>query len=141
MDRFLLEVAVHEAGHSVIARVLGLKAGRATLRDFDGVARSYFADHPVAVLAGRAATEVLLGYASDDGCSRDDAKARWLLTTENGHIERELRYARTLRQARKLIRAHRGAVERVAQELLDRVTLSASEIDRLMPGRRAIGEP
>jgi hypothetical protein len=52
------EVAVHEAGHSVIARVLGLSAGRATLCDYDGVARTYFSNGGginsfLAILAGR----------------------------------------------------------------------------------------
>jgi ATP-dependent Zn protease len=41
---------------------------------------------------------------------------------------------RTLRQARKLVRRHRGAVERVAHELLNRETLSGEEINRLMSG-------
>jgi hypothetical protein len=82
--RLLLEVAIHEAGHSVIARVLGLRAGGAALCDHDGVARAYFADdgsieNVLAVLACRAATEVLLGYASDSGCSVDDSQALALL--------------------------------------------------------------
>jgi hypothetical protein len=138
--RLLLEVAIHESGHSVIARVLGLKADRATLCDFDGVARSYFEDNVIAVLAGRAASLELLGYASDYGCSCDDATAMRLLTAEGCFtplLKRELMYARKLRQARKLIRAHWATVERVAQELLARETLSGEEIDRLMPGRRA----
>jgi hypothetical protein len=55
---------VHEAGHSVLARVLGLRAGRATIRDSDGRAKSYFSpgdsiDGVLAALAGRAATEEL----------------------------------------------------------------------------------
>jgi hypothetical protein len=130
--RFRLEVAFHEAGHAVIARVLGLKAGRATLCDFDGVARSYFEDNVIAVLAGRAATEELLGYASDDGCSVDDATAVRLLTAENRYMYATALRQHRLVQAHKLIRAHAGAVERVARELLARVTLSGEEIDRLI---------
>jgi hypothetical protein len=54
-----------------------------------------------------------------------------------GIIERELWYAKVVRrlmlaQARGLVRRHRDAVERVARELLERGTLSGSEIDRLI---------
>jgi hypothetical protein len=135
------EVAIHESGHSVVARVLGLSAGRATLCDHDGVARAYFSNgggiaSVLAILAGRAATEVLLRCADDYGCSGDDAKALELLMA-GGFIEREPRYARIVRRqclddAKCLIRKHRAAVERVAGNLLLNGTLSAGEIDRLM---------
>jgi ATP-dependent Zn protease len=135
--RLLLEVAFHEAGHSVIARVLGLRSGRATLCDHDGVARAYFADdgsvdNVLAVLAGRAATEVILGYASDYGCSIDDDQALALLKAHG----REPWYAKIVQRqclddARALIRRHRGAVERVADALLAKETLTAREIDAL----------
>jgi hypothetical protein len=82
--RLLLEVAVHESGHSVISRVLGLPSGKATLRDHDGNARSYSKldgglKSVLTALAGRAATEVLLGWASDPGCTVDDDKSLALL--------------------------------------------------------------
>jgi ATP-dependent Zn protease len=136
-----LEVAYHEAGHSVLARVLGLRAGRATLRDRDGRAKSYFCpgdciDGVLAVLGGRAASEELLGYADEFGCSTDDRAALELLMA-SGIIEREPWYAKVVRrqllaQARDLIRKHRGAVERVAHALLDRGTLSGWEIDQII---------
>jgi hypothetical protein len=137
--QLLLEVAIHEAGHSVIARVVGLKAGPATIRD--GNAGSYFKDdgsidNVLAVLAGRAATLEILGRADDYGCSIDDAQAMTLLTTSR-FIEREPWYAKRVRQqcldqARALIRKHRAAVEAVADALLQRETLSGAEIDRMM---------
>ena len=136
--RILTEVAVHEAGHSVIARVLGLPAGTATLCDHDGVARSYFRDdgsiaNVLAVLAGRAASMELLGRACDYGCSIDDAFALRLLEAQG----REPWYAKIVRRqvladTRALIRRHRAAVERVARALLERETLTAAEIDKLM---------
>jgi hypothetical protein len=123
----------------VIARVLGLKTGRATICDFDGVARSYFEDdgsidNVLAVLAGRAAAEVILGRADDCGCSVDDDQALALLMAPGF---REPWYAKRVRQqcldqARDLIRKHRRAVEAVANALLERETLTAGEIDRLM---------
>jgi ATP-dependent Zn protease len=135
-----LEVAYHEAGHAVLARVLGLRSGRATLRDHDGRARAYLnpgdsIDGVLAVLGGRAATEELLGYADDFGCSTDDRRALALLMAP-GIIEREPWYAKIVRrqltaQARDLVRRHRGAIERVAHALLARGTLTGAEIDRL----------
>jgi ATP-dependent Zn protease len=140
-----IEVALHEAGHAVIARIVGLIGDRATIvpkgtargkawwRDDDGI------KSVLACLAGRAATEVILGYASDEGCSSDDVEAMRLIQAPGWR--REEWYCRKvyddlLEQARKLIRQNRGAVERVAHALLDRGVLSAAEIDVLMMGGR-----
>jgi hypothetical protein len=68
--RLLLEVAVHEAGHCVIARVVGLPGGEATIRDgnayahwkTDGTVR-----HAIALLAGRAASDELIGRTTASG--------------------------------------------------------------------------
>jgi hypothetical protein len=111
----------------VLARVLGLKAGRATIRDHDGRARARLdpgdrIDGVLAVLGGRAATEELLGVADDFGCSGDDARAlEWLPALSSAN-----------RGTRALVRKHRDAVERVARELLERGTLSGREIDQLI---------
>jgi hypothetical protein len=120
-----------------------LRSGLATVRDHDGRPRAYFCpgdciDGVLAVLGGRAATEELLGYADDFGCSTDDREALDLLMAP-GIIEREPWYAKVVRrqllaQARGLIRRHRDAVERVADALLDRQTLTGSEIDQLLMG-------
>jgi hypothetical protein len=88
----------------------------------------------LAVLAGRAATEVILGHASDHGCSTHDDHAMRLLMADGF---REPWYAKIVRgkclaQARDLIRRHRGAVEAVANALLEPETLSGAEIDQLM---------
>ena len=131
MDRLRLEVAIHEAGHAVLARALGLRSGRATLRDHDGGARAYFIpgdsiDGVLAVLGGRAASLELLGVADEFG-----------LLMADKFVQREPWYARIVRrqliaQARDLVRKHRDAVERVADALLDRGTLTGREIDRLV---------
>jgi hypothetical protein len=86
----LLEVAVHEAGHSVIARMVGIRVDRATLRDADGDGRTYLEDDGglksvLAALAGRAATEVLLGHATDAGCETDDDTALARLQANGFH--------------------------------------------------------
>ena len=139
LDDLRVEVALHEAGHAVIARVVGLAGNKATIvargnimgtawwKQDDGV------KSVLAILAGRAATEVILGYATDEGCEGDDEKVMKLLTTD----WREPWYARKvrddlLRECRKLIRKHRGAIEAVAHELLDRETLSGWEIDQII---------
>jgi ATP-dependent Zn protease len=83
----------------------------------------------VTALGGRAATEVILGYARDEGCLMDDRKAAALLEACGFTIDKR---PSLLADARELIRQHRGAVERVARGLLDRGTLSAGEIDQLM---------
>jgi hypothetical protein len=129
----------------VLARVLGLKAGRATIRDRDGRARAWFnpgdsIDGVLAALAGRAATEELLGYADDYGCSGDDRRALDLLMAP-GIIEREPWYAKVARrqllaQARGLVRKHRRAVEGVAHALLERGALSGWEIEQIITRAR-----
>jgi ATP-dependent Zn protease len=138
-DQLRLEIAVHEAGHSVVARPLGVRSGRATMCDHDGVARAYFSDREgvmsvMAILAGRAATQVILGCADDHGCSIDAAKALRLLLADGFRSSWYARYVRNylLDDTRLLIREHRSAVEAVANALLERETLTAGEIDRLM---------
>jgi hypothetical protein len=137
----LLEVAVHESGHSVISRVVGLPSGKATLRDSDGNGRSYSKNDDglksvLVALAGRAATEVILGFASDPGCAVDDGKSVELLEA-NGF--RDSFYAFDVKMAlladvHALIRRHRGAVALVALGLLTKGTLTGEEIDRLLEG-------
>jgi hypothetical protein len=148
-QRLLLEIAIHEAGHAVIARALGIPAGRATMCDHDGVARCYFKDdgstgNVIAILAGRAATQVILGYASDFGCSFDDGKAANLLMADGRDLrEARIAFHECLGHAKCLIRClHRPAVERVARALLAKGDvarallakgeLSGAEIDKLM---------
>jgi hypothetical protein len=118
-----------------------LRSGRATLCDHDGRARTCLnpgdcIDGVLAILGGRAATLELLGYADEFGCSTDDREALDLLMAP-GIIEREPWYAKVVRrqllaQARGLVRRHRAAVERVAQALTDRETLTGPEIDQLI---------
>jgi hypothetical protein len=136
----LLEVATHEAGHSVVSRVLGLRSGRATLRDGDGHGRSYSAHDGglkavLVALAGRAATEVLLGYASDPGCSVDDDRATRLVEANGFGWDRcfafDVRQC-LLADTHKLVRKHRAKIALVALGLLARGSLSGDEIDRLI---------
>jgi hypothetical protein len=136
--RLLLEIALHEA--VTLSSPASSACAVASPRLFTTgmampaapISRTTAAT-TIAVLAGRAATEELLGYASDEGCSVDDAQAIALLMAP-GLVEREPWYAQgrapiVARPGRGLIRKHRAAVECVARELLDRGTLSGAEID------------
>jgi ATP-dependent Zn protease len=98
--------------------------GRAWLDADDGSNASI-----ITVLAGRAATEVILGRADSFGCAGDDALAKRMLAAK-GYVGFGM--ATKLYDARLLIRAHRRCVEAVANALLAKETLSAAEIDQLM---------
>jgi hypothetical protein len=72
-------IALHEAGHAVISRVLQLPSGAATI---DGAPRAYLQDdHGLASLltamAGSAAERELVGVAG--GTDGDRPKVEWLL--------------------------------------------------------------
>ena len=136
--RLLLEIALHEAGHAVIARVVGLKSGEAVITDRDGYAH-WKADnsirHVITLLAGRAASDVILGRTTESGYAGDNEKIMRLLEAD-GFRERffafDVSRDALLAHARALIRKHRDAVERVARALLERETLTARKIDKLM---------
>jgi hypothetical protein len=75
----------------------------------------------------------ILGYATSSGCTFDDQwAANRLMAGGRDLASAKIAFHRCLGDARFLIRAHRGAVERVARALLDRETLSGAEIDKLM---------
>jgi hypothetical protein len=72
----LIEISVHEASHSVIARVVGLPCGGATVLPANEAHGMAYFDHRdsslggiLAILAGRIGTQELLGCASDRGNS------------------------------------------------------------------------
>jgi ATP-dependent Zn protease len=138
-QRLRLEVAYHESGHATVCRLVGLRGGGATIRDGDAHAcwkgDGSIAD-VIACLAGRAASEVILGRSSRWGCSYDNDRAGYLLTAERDLREARIAYWQCLGHAKCLIRHHRAVVERVALALLERETLSGAEIDQLMVGLR-----
>jgi hypothetical protein len=137
MTELELEIAVHEAGHAVIARVLGLEGGAATLvADESGRAQAaWTADNSIkdimASLGGRAATEVLLDRASDEGCSFDDERAMGLLESNGFRGCFDARRC-LLGDTRRLAERHKAAIALVAIALLDRETLTGGEIDELL---------
>ena len=126
------QVAIHEAGHAVISRVLGLPSYHTTITFSGDGPRSYLRDDNgtasiLTALAGAAAELEILGSICD-GSLPDLQKATRLL---DGKAINQ-----SFEQARDLVRRHRGTIERVAQALLTSTTLDAVTLDRLVVGRR-----
>ena len=154
------EVAVHEAAHAVIGRVLGLTCGHATIvpNEAEGEAghailgdpwhvldnweqRAKFRE-PSSVYRGRilatmagaeAQTELRGGCGGGDGHDRREIEL--MAASDYADLPDAVwqRYEpRMRRQTRRLIRKHRDKIERVAAALLERDTLTANEIDAIV---------
>jgi hypothetical protein len=149
--------AVHEAAHAAIGRVLTLKCGGATIKpDYDevtaGTAHTYdqwccidewanrgrvrnvhAALHAriITVMAGAEAEREMLGRCSGgDGDDRYQIELMALElapSTDWSKLEPRLRA-----MTRMLVRRHRARIERVAEALLARTTLSAGRLDKLV---------
>jgi len=137
----LQRTAIHEAGHAVIGRVLGLACGDVTIiadHNSNGHAilatpyaieqawedcgkyrdiASAFRGRILAYMAGREAEEVILGR--DGGGDGDDQFQIALMLEEVTIAEEAERLAHRLRRhARSLVKRHRQPIERVAAALL-----------------------
>ncbi len=149
--------AIHEAGHAVIGRVLGLPCGEATVTPNESEseagyaitadpwailwtwehrgkfrqARSAFCGKILGTMAGTEAERELLGQCA--GGDSDDRHQIAMMADSEGWGDRWDRYEpRMRRQTRRLVRKHRDKIERVAQALLERGVLEAHEIDALI---------
>jgi ATP-dependent Zn protease len=152
----LKTTAYHEAGHAVIGRVLTLHCGGATIKpDYDEeVAGHSIADHSgcayqwekrgkvrgvnadlhasiVTVMAGAEAEMELLGSkAVGDGNDRYQIE---LMAEELGRdADWERLEPRFRAMTRMLVRRHKARIERVAEALLDKTTLSVKALDKLV---------
>lgn len=156
--------AIHEAGHAVIGRVLGMLCGGATIvrspeegeaghaitedpygtLDYWGATlRKYRADEMRSIICGRIIT-VMAGAEAEaeilGKCRGGDGNDRRQITqmTETHYfpIERLEEWSRweprMRRQTRRLVRRHRATIQRVADNLKKRKTLTAEEIDAIM---------
>ena len=148
-------IAVHEAAHAVIGRVLGMVCGGASIvpdNDFYGHA---IAEDPYAIMwnweqqgkfrmpdsvflgciitfmAGAEAEVELAGASPELICDGDDRGqiARMFDETVLDEDENE---ERLRRHTRSLIRRHRVKIEAVAEALLAQKTLYGSELDDLI---------
>ncbi|SEG52057.1 Peptidase family M41 [Methylobacterium sp. 190mf] len=168
-------VAIHEAGHAVVARVLGLPVGDLVLRSpghgGDGymgfrmpkvVTRKTMENVLAVLMAGRAA-EIIAFDSPSAGASTDlalaskfarDMHLRWglcdVLAVQDAadtapmidlRIERALRSASSA--ALRLLAARRRDLERLAEALLERRSLTSEDIELILirTGRRSQAHP
>ena len=146
-----LHVATHEAGHAVIARVLTLVCGGASIQpDYDDgcAGHSIIADplmtesvwdkrwklrtgeavyraRIIADMAGTEAETELLG--ATEGADGDDRYQIDLMAEQLDRCDLDRLRAMT----RMLVRRHRHRIERVAAALLTKRKLSGRQIDKL----------
>jgi ATP-dependent Zn protease len=151
------KVAIHEAAHAVIARVLTLSAGHVTIRpNYRDRSRGVSITHEpyaclsaweqrgkvrdsdnavyvariISTMAGAEAETELLGLqAVGDGHDRDQIEQMAEeLTSKRSWSELE---PRLRRMTRMLVRRHRSRIERVAEALLTKIKLSGRQVDKL----------
>lgn len=151
---------VHEAGHAVISRVLGLVSGSVTIqpnvaegeaghaitfdrwqtidaweergkyRDISSAVRAQI----IAVMAGAEAEFIILGRTATG--DSDDRYHIALMADSSDSGFTPATWAvyepRLRRQAQRLVRKHRNRIQRVANALVERETLQATEVDVLV---------
>lgn len=148
------DTAIHEAGHAVIGRVLGIPCGEASILadedssghsitgdvwatlsawesrgKFRDVRSSYLA-RIVTYMAGAEATTEILGLAMEEaGDEEDERQISLMLDDVGGYSEERVRAA-----TRHLVRRHRGKIEEVASILEAASTLPASLLDEIVSG-------
>lgn len=140
----LWRVAVHEAAHAVVARMFGVEFRSVTIvpaGDRLGACNFYQADfycdrrgRILASMAGRAAEMEFFGSTTGDYSVDDESIADKLQSWPKiGGIEAPKLCERNLRrQARRLVKKYRAEIERVAQALLQRGTLTPLEVDAVI---------
>jgi len=138
----LRRTSVHEAGHSVIARLLGLDCGGASIVSTEN--RSGYshintkfaspAQACIVSMAGPAAERELLrrhGLPTDD-TAFDKYDQHRIAVLIDRHRLNDTDVARFERMARDLVQQHYDSIRRVAAALRKYRLLGASEIDKLL---------
>jgi ATP-dependent Zn protease len=153
--------AIHEAGHAVIGRVVGLRCGGATIVPdheegwagnaitldphisiaeweargrwrYDSIIRARI----IVMMAAREAEIECLGqHCGGDGQDQSEIACHIdeaKPSTVKSEADRDRFEERLRRQARRLVRRHRKVIELVAKALLKHRTLSARQIDTLV---------
>lgn len=154
-------VALHEAGHTVVARLLGIEVDSVTTVS-QGIAggstrtalpsefpnRAEIEDYVTMLLAGRAADTVLGSKGAHAGAAMDLLAAARLLTrahrewglfgslapaNANELLDKVERHLqRLLGCSRRLVRAHRKAVLLLTKELVDQRLLRGEQVNALI---------
>lgn len=150
--------AIHEAGHAVIGRILGMICGGASIvADDDSAGHSICAD-PLEIaphwrergryretkvifrgriltyMAGAESERVIVG-SCDGGDGDDRYQIELMAESDDADLPLDLwrRYEpRARRHCRRLVRRHRKTIEAVANLLMLDGRLTASEIDAVM---------
>ena len=130
MDDRAWRVAVHEAGHSVAARLMGLPCGGASCwpDPFAEFSRSCGEHSVVALMAGAVAESLVLGDYDEVGVmvDWDNASARLL---DLGHFDGgDALWLWTF----EFLAPHQRLIERLAAKLFHARSLSGDEIDALV---------
>jgi hypothetical protein len=153
--------AYHEAGHAVIARVLGVEVFKASVKPSygkkpsrgrvlhegltaRGTQRRYF-NTPrkliasiLIAMAGRAAEDVLIGFPSDGGDNGDVKNIEKWLSRVGDRARFEKRFRK---MSHMLVWRHADAIRRVAAHLVDSETLKQDQIDRLISNSEKRASP
>ena len=147
--------AVHEVGHAIIGRVLGMTCGHVTIEaDHNSAGHSITAD-PYAIqghweergkfrnmtsvfhgriltlMAGAEAETEIIGKCT--GGRDGDDRYQIALMLEHAQREDDAFEQRLRRMARMLVRRHRPLIERLARDLMKAGKLSADQADAIMP--------
>ena len=140
----LQRVAIHEAAHAVIARVFDVSFRSVTIVPREGFlgacnffAYDFYCDREgriLASMAGRAAELEFFGSTAGNYRVDDELIAAKLHGWPKiGGVEASKLHEPSLRQrALRLVEVHRDKIERVAEALLERQTLTADEVDKLL---------
>ena len=153
------KTAIHEAGHAVVARALGIPVGEVSIKETPGKScgHSNFDDprfswergsgpkakaannFAVALYAGaEAERHIALSDEVGDGpdCERATACLAWAGAVRGatfvGDDVFDRHEARLRRRAVEFVRLHRSAIEAVAALLLQKRTLAGDEIDAVL---------
>ena len=155
-------MAVHEAGHAVLGRVLTLVCGRATIErvtiqrddsyghaithdpwatmsEWEKRGKVRFSQNAVwvartiAYMAGAEAEIEIRGSQTWPGDADDRLQIACMLE-EIAPSDLDWYEARLRAMTRMLVRRHRERIERVADALLTNITLSAEQLDKLVGG-------
>jgi hypothetical protein len=130
-DDLRWRVAIHEAGHCVAARLMGLPCGSASIVEPDPramFARDCGGPSIVALMAGAISEALVLGDYDEVGVEVDWERASARLERLGYFDGDDALWARTF----DLLREHVDVIERVATKLFHAGWLNGGEIDALL---------